>query len=271
MRGRILVLLGLILAVISAGLVFFMLATSSGEEAAPVETQPVVVAIQPIPARSVIPPDAITVRDWPVELIPTGALTDTTSVANKLATTDIYQGQPIVRDMVVDKEAAAEELGTSAAQRSDVSFLIPEGKVAIAFPVNEISSVAGAIRPGDTVDLIVSFSASIQDLGGTLPPNLSRTSINMTAFTLQNIEILRTSPWTAEDAEAAGSIYTLLVDRQQAAILTYISQYMTPVFVLRPAGDETEYAVEPITLRYILTNFGLEQALRDAVFVEPTQ
>nr|WP_290668707.1 Flp pilus assembly protein CpaB [Ardenticatena sp.] len=272
MRGRILVLLGLILAVVSAGLVFFMLATSSGEEAAPVETRPVVVAIQPIPARSVIPPDAITVRDWPVELIPTGALTDTASVANKLATTDIYQGQPIVRDMVVDKEAAAEELGASAAQRSDVSFLIPEGKVAMAFPVNEVSSVAGAIRPGDTVDLIVSFSASIQDLGGTLPPNLSRTSINMTAFTLQNIEILRTSPWTAEDGEAAaGNMYTLLVDRQQAAILTYISQYMTPIFVLRPAGDETEYTVEPVTLRYILTNFGLDQALLDSVFVEPTQ
>lgn len=271
MRGRILVLLGLIMAVISAGLVFFLLASSSGEEAAPVETRPVVVAIQPVPARSVIPPDAITVREWPVELIPTGALTDTADVANKLATTDIYQGQPIVRDMVVDKEAAAEELGTTAAQRSDVSFLIEEGKVAMAFPVDEISSVAGAIRPGDTVDIIVSFSASIQDLGGTLPPNLSRTSVNMTAFTLQNIEILRTSPWTAEDGEATGNMYTMLVDRQQAAILTYIRQYMTPVFVLRPAGDEAVYQVEPVTMRYILTNYGLDRALLDSVFVEPTQ
>ncbi len=256
--GRILILLGLILAIGAGFITFLFLQNASvNQAAAPVETQPVVVALQPIEARTPIPPDAVGLQDWPVTLVPPGALTDTAQVANKLSVAPIFPGQVIVKEMVVDKEQLEELPPALAAQEygSDVSFTIPEGKVAVAFPVNEISSVAGAIRPGDTVDLLVTL---------TLPEEVAEPGGGanvVTGFTLQNLEVINTVPWGVEGGDQpVGQIYTLLVDRQQAAILKFIRENAQPDFALRPAGDTAEYEVEPVTLNYLLTTFNLAPA-----------
>lgn len=256
--GRILILLGLILAMGAGFITFLMLQNaSSGQQAAPVETQPVVVALQRIEARTSIPPDAIGIQDWPVTLVPPGALTDTAQVAGKLSVAPIFPGQVILQDMIIDKEQL-EELPPAAATQigSDVSFTIPEGKVAVAFPVTEISSVAGAIRPGDTVDLLVTIN---------LPETVAEPGTGrnvVTGLTLQNLEVINTVPWgtEVEGNQPSGQIYTLLVDRQQAAILKFIRENAQPDFVLRPAGDTAEYEIEPVTLNYLLTTFNLAPA-----------
>lgn len=256
--GRILILLGLVLAM-GAGFITFLLLqnASTGQTAAPVETQPVVVALQRIEARTSIPPDAIGIQDWPVTLVPPGALTDTAEVAGKLSVAPIFPGQVILQDMIVDKEQLEELPSAAATQlKSDVSFTIPEGKVAVAFPVTEISSVAGAIRPGDTVDLLVTINLPET----AAEPGTGRNVV--TGLTLQNLEVINTVPWgtEVEGNQPSGQIYTLLVDRQQAAILKFIRENAQPDFVLRPAGDTAEYEIEPVTLNYLLTTFNLAPA-----------
>ncbi len=255
--GRILILLGFILALGAGFITFMFLQNAAGNQAAaPVETQSVVVALQPVDARSAIPPDAVGIQDWPVTLVPPGALTDTAQVAGKLTVGPIFPGQVIVQDMIVDKEQLEAQPAAAAAQLgSDLSYTIPEGMVATAFPVTEISSVAGAIQPGDRVDLIITVN-----LPEELAPVEGGGAQNVvTGFTLQNLEVINTVPWgvEAEGAQAGGQIYTLLVDREQANILKYIRENAQPDFVLRPAGDTAEYEVQPVTLEYLLTTFNL--------------
>ncbi|MDQ7031011.1 MAG: Flp pilus assembly protein CpaB [Ardenticatenia bacterium] len=251
-------MLGFILALGAGFITFMFLQNAAGNQAAaPVETQPVVVALQPVDSRSAIPPDAVGIQDWPVTLVPPGALTDTAQVAGKLTVGPVFPGQVIVQDMIVDKEQLETQPAAAAAQLgSDLSYTIPEGMVATAFPVTEISSVAGAIKPGDRVDLIITVNLPEQLAaaeGGGGVQNV------ITGLTLQNLEVINTVPWgvEAEGAQVGGQIYTLLVNREQASILKFIRENAQPDFVLRPAGDTEEYEVEPITLEYILTNFNL--------------
>lgn len=249
--GRILIILGLVLAVGAAGLSFFILQNAdTGQQQVEVERRPVVVAIQPVEARTAIPPDALRVEQWPVEIAPQTAMTTTSKVAGKLTIAPIFPGQVILDNMIVDKlDTTGQITGTAG---SDVSFTIPDGQVAIAFPVSNIATVAGAIQQGDTVDLMVSLQppAIEGDQGGG--PN------NVTGFTLQNLEVIRTRPWNVEEGDQAGTVYTMLVDRQQALILKYIRENAQPDFALRPAGDEEEYDTDAVDLNYIITEFDLE-------------
>lgn len=250
--GRILILLGLVLAIGAAGLSFLILQNAaSGQEQVEVERRPVVVAIQPVEARSAIPPDAVRVEQWPVDIAPSTALTQTAQVAGQLTVGPIFPGQPILDSMIVDKaEVVGQITGTV---RSDLSFTIPEGKVAVAFPVSNIATVAGAVQAGDTVDLMVSVQPPQPEEGGG-----EFATSSVTGFTLQNLEVIRTVPWSAEEGQGVGTVYTLLVDRQQALLLKFIRENAQPDFALRPAGDEEQYDTEPVDLNYLITQFDLE-------------
>ncbi len=56
-----------------------------------------------------------------------------------------------------------------AATGSDASLFIPAGKVAMAFPINKLTSVGYAIGAGDRVDVIVSFAVVEVDQEGQYP------------------------------------------------------------------------------------------------------
>jgi Flp pilus assembly protein CpaB len=56
-----------------------------------------------------------------------------------------------------------------AATGGDASLFIPAGKVAMAFPINKLTSVGYAIGAGDRVDVIVSFAVVEVDQEGQYP------------------------------------------------------------------------------------------------------
>lgn len=253
--GRILIILGLVLAVGAAGLSFFILRNAdTGQQQVEVKRRSVVVAIQPVEARSEIPPDALRVDSWPVEIAPQNSFTSTAQVAGQLTIAPIFPGQVILDNMIVARLDETEQ--PTQTTGSDVSFTIPEGEVAVAFPVSNIATVAGAIQQGDTVDLMVSLQGSAATTEGE--GEQGSASDGVTGFTLQNLEVIRTRPWNVEEGDQPGTVYTMLVDRQQALILKYIRENATPDFALRPAGDEEEYDTDPVDLNYIITEFDLE-------------
>lgn len=163
-RGRLLIILGIILGLATVGLVAFLLLgpgaggdgteTPAEEGQAPVQQQPdggssapsvqVIVALQPIARGTEFVAGSIGRRDWPPNNVPPNTIADEAETIGKVAKTDIVQGQVIVRDMLVDKAGAGE-----------ASLNIPPGRVAVAYPMNRQTSVAYAIQPGDSVDLLV--------------------------------------------------------------------------------------------------------------------
>src|ERR671933_647140 len=150
--GKVFIILGILLALISGAGVFVVLASA---EPQPVEvpTTKVVVAFQPVVERSEISGDQVGQVDWPQKIpTPIGAYEKPADVVGKLATEPIYPGQPIIDKMLIDKSEVKET-------HSNASLILEKGMVAVAMPVTINSNVAEAIQAGDRVDLLATFTA----------------------------------------------------------------------------------------------------------------
>jgi len=159
-RGRLLIFLGLILGIGTAVVVVVVL---QGQQAAPppppplipveaaqptgVPTQKVWVALQPIKRGGEFLEGTLGLRDWPTTNVPPDIIGDAVETIGRVSSIDVVQGMPILRSMLAEKGAAGQ-----------AALLVPAGRVAVAFPINEQSSVAYAIQPGDTVDVLVMAS-----------------------------------------------------------------------------------------------------------------
>jgi pilus assembly protein CpaB len=155
-RGRLLIL-GVILAMATAVIVLIALSRGTGPATPPpppegatptsVPLQKVWVALQPIPRGGEFVPGTLGLRDWPTTNVPPDVIGDQSETVGRVAARDIFQGEPILRTMLTAK-------GTT----NQAALLVPQGRVAVAFPIDEQSSVAYAIQPGDYVDVLIMAS-----------------------------------------------------------------------------------------------------------------
>ena len=187
--GRILILLGLVLGLMTAVAAFAVLSQSrsqawrcTGKDGAGGYC----------PAKHSAPcanPGLGDSYEWPEDMqLPRNTYTDISQVSGKLTKTPIAIGQLVSADMIVDKKAEESRKGLG----SEASLIIPAGKVAVAFPLNQISGVAGALKDGDTVDLLVSYDLVSGNQAAT-----GVTKRQVTQITLQDVEILRVGAWSA--------------------------------------------------------------------------
>lgn len=173
-RGRLLIVLGVILGLATALIVLVVLTRQPlaptpatplpGAEPTGVPTQKVWVALQPIPRGGDFVEGTLGLRDWPSTNVPPDVIGDISETIGRVAAVDIVQGQPILRSMLAEKGAAGQ-----------AALLIPEGRLAVAFPISKQSSVAYAIQPGDYVDVLIvaSFIDLDQEFQTKLPNLIS--------------------------------------------------------------------------------------------------
>ncbi len=90
-------------------------------------------------------------------------------VAGRIVKTEIAQGQEILAPMLALDAADLPDLG------SDLALHIDNGQVSIAVPVDALSAASFAMRPGDFVDVLMSFDLVELDLEFQTPlPNIAR-------------------------------------------------------------------------------------------------
>lgn len=129
---------------------------------APASTIDVVVASRDIPRGKVIEDADVGVMAWPLlegAEPPLGIIVaDEQSggmgqVVGRIARVDILSNELILETRITpgDDPTGFGDVGSDAALR------IPPGRVALAIPVNRLSSVAYALREGDHVDILMSF------------------------------------------------------------------------------------------------------------------
>lgn len=282
-RGRILIFLGLILGLATAAAAFFVLQGAQEEVVAPTEVpkQKVLVALQNIGQANMIDPALVELREFEQTQVPPDAVLNTADIAGKLAAVDISQGQIIRRDMLTDEEEIV-KMGVNAA------FLIPPGRVAVAFPIDELSSVAYALEAGDTIDMLITMELVNIDpetqIKLPLPSeetdveNMQQIPRMVSQLTLQDVSILKIGPWgekpleppttdeeTAqpppeeEEGPAPGpTIMTVLVDQQDALVLKFARESGASIdFALRGKLDHDIVSTEPVTLDYMIRRFNI--------------
>lgn len=155
-RGRILILFALVL-MFGVAAVYLLIGRGGGGEAQPTEgtvmpsdmTQ-IVIAAQDISRGAVIPENGVTLAAYPADMVvETMIENDLTVVIGKYARQDIARGAPITTNMITRQ--AGDLLGTG----SDAAIAIPPGYTALSVPMNRLSGVAYALRPGDLVDVLI--------------------------------------------------------------------------------------------------------------------
>lgn len=181
----IVVLIILILIVAVVGILFLGTLTNGNQQnnnannpATPTEvtTKKIIVAAGPIVRGKRLEAGDVTLTDWPDSVtLPDGALVVeadadlAAQIDGMISRVDIVQGQPILQSMIAnEKDLTLQSTG------SDAALLIPSGQVAVAFPLSRMSSVAFALRPGDHVDVLMSYRVvSVdKDFQSLLPNNV---------------------------------------------------------------------------------------------------
>lgn len=199
-RGRVFILLGLILLLATAALLLLARGSLFGGGAQPTpagvtptvepDTSQIVIATQDLPRGAVIPPDAVALAPWPTRTLPLTAVFSVEDVVGRRARTDIPRGQPVLNTMVTDS------LTNLAATGSDAALSIPMGQVAVSIPINRLSAVGYAIQDGDHVDVMISMLfVDLDQQFQSILPNFSSTAI----------EPFEGSPATAEQAAQPGT------------------------------------------------------------------
>jgi Flp pilus assembly protein CpaB len=261
--GGILMVLGVLIAAVCFLLVWNMAQRAQAQRP---ETVQVVVALADIPERVPIQASQIGVKELPREAIPPGAIFRPEDVVNRLAIQRIYQGEMLVNNRISDTKGA-----------SGIAFAIDPGKVIITLPASDIVTT-GALKVGDSVDLLVTLDINRTTSFGTAPVVVERnvvqdTRSNMvTQVTLQNLQILAIGQVIPEatgnrnNNQSGGmqtgpqrgtQLVTFAVSPQDALVLKFIKDFPEnrAEIVLRAAGDEQIYQTEGIDIRYVLDRY----------------
>lgn len=183
-------------------------------EYAPVK---VVVPKRPLYAGDTLLIDNLAAREIPKSYAHQGAVTPD-SVNN-------YIGKRLIANINPGETLLPNHMSRGAV--SGFSGMIEKGKRALTFPVDNVSSISGMLRPGDHIDLLA-----------TLGSGTERETFPL----LRNVTILATGIMIDESQATEESIQyqtiTLAVSPEEAAKITHAREIGTMTVVLRAQDDE---------------------------------
>jgi len=155
-------------------------ADSTKKVEAKVETQDVVVPMNPVNEGTTLTRNDVTVVKWPSAFIPKGnVFSDPDTLVGRVAKQDLFPGEPIFKQKVSGSDT-----------HGGLTALIPPGMRAVSIAVTEIKGVAGFVKPGDRVDILTTFEMDNKSGG-----NASR----KTRTVLQDVLVLASAQTMVDD------------------------------------------------------------------------
>lgn len=218
---RLLIIIAAVLSLLAAFLTYSLLTKGDKKKEVPASTAiPVVVAKAPIAADTEVKEEMLKIVQMPKEAAQSDAYRSTKDVVGKRTVQAISAGDQLTRRRF------------SAAPNSGLQISIPKDKRAVTISVDEISSIAGFVKPGQYVDVI---------------NVVAKTSNNPTVgkMILQNVLVLGTGQ---RDMSTAGSskaenykTVTLAVNPRDAVTLRVAQQEGGRIsLALRPLKPEED-------------------------------
>ncbi|NWG19446.1 MAG: Flp pilus assembly protein CpaB [Chloroflexi bacterium] len=252
--GWILLTLGLLLAVGAGALVYVVLQQQSiaaAEQArrTVLEQQPQVptmklpVAARPLAPGNAISRDDILLKDFPLDIVPVNALTDTAQIENRILARAVGQGDPFQMNMFVGERGAA------------LSQEIPQGYVLFAFPIIDLMGQSSLIEDGDRIDLFLTLSTPLDEAAPVTP---DQPTTPTTALTLQNIQVLKVLRSEPKEGETRTPPTALLCAMRpdDAIILKHIKDTGGTIdFALRSPADTEPFTTDPLNLPELIERY----------------
>ena len=240
-RGWILFGLGLFLALAAGGVTFFALqqqrAAADADsrriamESLKVPLVKIPVATRPLEPGVVLSDADYILKDFPSDLVPSAALTQTVSLDRQILTQPIGQGETFRSDRFLGNAGAT------------ISQQIEPGKVLVAFPVLDLMSQSNIVQNGDRIDLLL-----------TIEPTKDNIESRKTAITLQNIQVFKVlrPASTDEKEKKAATSFLCSMTPQDSVLLKFIKDSGGTIdFVLRSTLDQDAHQAKPVDMQEI--------------------
>jgi Flp pilus assembly protein CpaB len=211
-NNRVIVLVGVVIALVAFGLSLYVSHNGSGTTASSGQTVPVAVAKTDLLQGSQITSDAISIVQYNTSQVPVGASPDGATLINKFLSVGVTKNTPLTANLLV-ADANSAKTAALTVQPLDIH----PGYVAIAIPTDgggssdkpspDIVSVGGWIQPEDHIDFVI-------DTGqGTV------------RYAFQDVRVLKVGTQSTAGAGGAGSSATVLVlelPRAQAEQMAFL-------------------------------------------------
>ena len=265
-KQRLVLILGTVLALITALLVKAWMDQQKDiyEEAAKQQAAQqqekfisILMAKKEIPAGSSIEPDYVEKKSFPERQVTLDAVPSLDRIQGMVTIANILQGEPITITKLAFPRGA-----------SGLAEVTPVGRRAITISVDSIAAVAGMVKPGDFVDVIVLISIPVQ-----LPDGKQMTDSRVIPL-FQNVEVLAVGQSTVgaagkanryvqeqpAEANPQSPLITLSLTPREAGILAYISEQAKIRLVLRNPQDNKMEPLEITSLDSLFKYISPQQA-----------
>ena len=230
-------LFALIISAIGAMLIFAYLSGKEKEVLEKGTPNKVLVAAKFIPAGAALAPEYLKMAEIPEIYIQPGALRKQENVAGVIAVANLVEGEQILANKVTRIAA-------------NLSSVVPIGYRAVALNLDGESSMGDFLKPGDVVDVLVSFEETGKaSYTATLIQSVRVIAVN-DSFTPANKQESSNFPARA----FSGNIVVLALEPSDSELLVFAENKGKIKLALRNPGDEKVSVLRT-------TNFG--NALRN--------
>jgi pilus assembly protein CpaB len=195
----------------------------------------------------------------PVENAPRDAINVLEAVVGKIIKTDLVQGEMVLSHNLADPTNV----------NKDLSFILNEDHVLMAFPGDDLMSRQSMVQRGDIIDIFATFSAAVKPVGaaGTTTTGESQApevrtytvdSLQKVSVTAMVLEVIAEGNTTAPNRGARILAYLLALNPQDALIMKHMKD-TGAIFdiVLRAPTSTVQFDLTPVTEEYIVEYYGL--------------
>ena len=214
----------------------------------------------PISAGALINADDVERKEVPERQVLPQSVTSFDRIQGMVAIADIFQGEPITITKLAFPRGA-----------SGLADVTPVGRRAITISVDNLASLAGMVKPGDYVDIIVLIAVPVQMADG------SKMTDNRVIPLFQNVEVLavgqstvgverksgRYTPDQPKEQQSKSPLITLSLTPQEAGILAYISEQGKIRLVMRNPSDSKKERLEITSLESLFRYLSPQQEMAE--------
>ena len=273
----LIILAGIILVAIGVFASYLLIQRFQGQQAPQAPQEEIVRTDVVVVTRDLFLGDTLADGDLeiasvPVEVVPRNAVTATEDAVGKIIKTDLVQGEILLTHNLADPTN----------KNGDLSFILAEDHVLLAFPADDIMSREDMVQRGDIVDIFATFEQEIEQEEEIDPQTGEPVEPETRTFTLDSLQRVDVTALILEVIEEEGGggagdllpgqtaegdptrevnvrAYLLALNPQDALILKHLKD-TGAIFdiVLRAPTSTLQFELTPVTEEYIIEFYGLE-------------
>lgn len=239
MNKNILIVLGGAIVVAFLVALLVQLSIGGGAPAPDRKSVHIVVAVKDLPVGHELIETDLEWKEWPEDGLMSGAVRQRASESPLNAVQGrlkepVAAGDPLLRSALLGKNE-----GNAVASR------LPVGMRAVSIAVDPETMVSGFIGPGDYVDVVLTYKASVATDRDEIPQVKEMVSKNLDRFAaetiLQNVRVLAVDQDVKREGDKkakVGRTVTLAVEKQAAEKLVLAGEIGELTLILRSMGDQ---------------------------------